>query len=263
MAINKVIYGNDTLIDISDTTAQASNVENGKDFYLNDGTKATGNYIWNWMGSKPEFIETLCETEYALEDTLYNGWEPSTTAKAIVASSNLKTFVADMVNYEYILVWKVKAVPVYNEGTVLKAAPIKETGIFNQVMFRRPNSAANIANNNFNSNACVTLYSTPLNVYYNTSGTLSYTYSISYGLYGAATAVGYSSTTKDNPTVTIKTPTINAKCHASYFATNMAEAIDQENSKIYIIGELYRIPVGSTIRSLYNNMIAYHNEVVE
>lgn len=45
MAINKVIYGNNTLIDISDTTAVASDVEEGKDFYLNDGTKATGTKI--------------------------------------------------------------------------------------------------------------------------------------------------------------------------------------------------------------------------
>ena len=34
MAVNKVIYGNDTLIDISDTTATADDVLVGNDFYL-------------------------------------------------------------------------------------------------------------------------------------------------------------------------------------------------------------------------------------
>lgn len=42
MAINKVVYGNDTLIDISDTTAEANNVTVGETFYLKSGVQATG-----------------------------------------------------------------------------------------------------------------------------------------------------------------------------------------------------------------------------
>ena len=43
MAVNKVIYGNETLIDITDTTATAADVLAGTSFYLCDGTKAQGN----------------------------------------------------------------------------------------------------------------------------------------------------------------------------------------------------------------------------
>lgn len=42
MAINKIIYGSNTLIDLTDTTAEASDVLSGKYFYGKDGVKTLG-----------------------------------------------------------------------------------------------------------------------------------------------------------------------------------------------------------------------------
>ena len=44
MAINKVVYGNNTLIDISSTTADVEDVIDGKIFFAKDGTAKTGTY---------------------------------------------------------------------------------------------------------------------------------------------------------------------------------------------------------------------------
>ena len=47
MAKNKVIFGDTTIMDITDTTAEAADVANGKVFYGNDGVRrtGTGNYM--------------------------------------------------------------------------------------------------------------------------------------------------------------------------------------------------------------------------
>lgn len=42
MAINKVVYSGDTLMDITDTTATEDSVVKGKTFYKANGTRATG-----------------------------------------------------------------------------------------------------------------------------------------------------------------------------------------------------------------------------
>lgn len=47
MARNQVIYGDEVIMDITDTTAEAADVAQGKTFYGNDGVKrsGTGNYM--------------------------------------------------------------------------------------------------------------------------------------------------------------------------------------------------------------------------
>lgn len=47
MAINKVIYGGNTLIDITDTTATAASVLSGEYFYGRDGVKTAGTCTYN------------------------------------------------------------------------------------------------------------------------------------------------------------------------------------------------------------------------
>jgi len=260
MAINKVEFGGNTLIDITDTTATAEDVSNGKKIYLANGESATGTYVWKWQGSKLEFVQKFYDQTIALEDTSFDTWTASTTATSMKATENITTFVADMVNYEYLVRWQYRCDFEYLDGITTKAIPLIECTEIWQTLFRRPSNLANLNSGTFNGNTCVTLYTSPLYNYRNTSGTETMTYSNSYGVYPSVTAHTFSSSTSNTPTVTLKTPAIYARCNSSYFATARKEYVDNTNSKYHLVGELYRIPIGGTHRSMYENLVDTYNE---
>lgn len=250
--------------DVSADTATVGDVKSGKTFHLANGSLGTGTLAWNFKGDEPEFIEQFYDSgSIALSSTNYPSWTPSTTAKAIKTSSSVKTFTADMVNYEYLIRWRCQFDAVYPDGTTMVAAPVREVCDLWQTIFRRPNSLANIQAGNFNANACVTLLATPLTEYYNASGTHTYTFAITYGVYPSATAATFSNATTNTPTVTVKTPAYNARCSTTYFDKDTtALAIDQDKSKFRFIGELYRMKPGAVLKSLYGGVVDLFNNPI-
>ena len=84
MAINKVNYGNTTLIDLTDTTAEASDVAQGKYFYGKDGVKTEG------TGSGGGILELIGSYEAELEEYT------STTTETINTGINVMN-----TNYAY------------------------------------------------------------------------------------------------------------------------------------------------------------------
>lgn len=248
------------LISVSDTTATADDVVKDKVFYNSDGDRTLGTYVWDFKGFRPELINgNLYNYTTSLADTLYATWTPSTTAKAIVATSTVGTFTADMTKYEYILRWRCQFDAVYESGYTIKTGVIREVAELWQTIMKRPNSLANIESENYTGNACVTFASIPLMVYKNSSGANTYTFAISYGIYPAVTAATFSNATSDTPTVTVKSPTYNARCSTTYFSTTSANRIVDADSIIKVKGELYRVPKGSTMKVMYENMIDLYN----
>ena len=202
----------------------------------------------------PEYVQDLYYHEYTLAETGFNTWTPSTTAKTIVTSATAGTFVADMANYEYIQKWEISFDAAYNSGATLKVQVYKQYGDLYQSIYRRPNSWANIEAQNSNSNAVNTAYSAYLIRYYNSSGALTYAYMGSYGIYGAVAAPTFSSSTSATPTVTVKTPTISARCSTTYMSTARAAELDKANSIVTIKGELYRQEIPGKVRWMYDNL---------
>lgn len=244
-----------SFVDTTNATATAEKILSGETAYVN-GNLITGNYVWNPLGNEAELINgNVYSQEVALADTDYATWTASTTAKAIQATANVGTFSADMVNYEYIIKWEFYTDVVHTASATLKAMPKQEVAEIYQIIFRRPASLANVTAKNFVTNVCATEYTAPYLRYYNTSGTDTFTYAVSYGFYPAATAATFSSTTSDTPTVTIKRPTLNARCNTTYFATTRASGVDQTNTILKLRCKLYRMKIHSGFRHKFESLV--------
>ena len=251
--------------DVSNDTVDAAHLANGYTAHASNGSLITGTAdLYNWICAGAEFIsEVYAPHEFALKDTSFNGWTPSTTAKTIKATTNVTTFVADFTQYEYMLKWLCEGSIVYDTGYTDVARTIRVSSVICQVLLRRPNSLANIASSNYAGNACITYRTSPLMEYWNDKGSHTYTWGASYGIYPAAAAATFSNSTATNPTVTVKTPTWSARCSGTYFSTTNAGKVNQTNSTFRMKGDLYRMKIGSPERHIEEELVNLFNNPLE
>ena len=98
MAINRVDYGGNTLIDISNTTAAASDVASGKYFYTNAGVRTQGTASGGGSVSFDTKTETASNYPVSLQFTSMKG-EP----KAFVVRLNAQVSSSGNTTYYYIV----------------------------------------------------------------------------------------------------------------------------------------------------------------
>ena len=214
----------------------------------------------SWMGGDVVKIQDIAETSTKLSDTLYASWTPSTTAKDIIATSDAGTFVADMANYEYFLVWDCLVPIISASGATKKALPLLTAGYMVQQLCRRPASWATIRSSTFSTNTSVNCYTNNFLRYYGTTtGTVTYTWGASYGIYFTPTAATFSNSTADNPTVTIKRPKVSARCSTTYMSTTSAGKITQADTIITISGHVYRTRTKGVMRGISENVVRLIN----
>ena len=85
-------------------------------------------------------------------------------------------------------------------------------------------------------------------------------YVTTYAIYITNNNVSYSNTTSDNPTATIIPPNILSRCNnTAYMSEASAAAIDQHNTKLKLVCDLYRTKTGGTYRSMYAECIDLFN----
>lgn len=86
--VNKVVYGNQTVMDISDTTAEEGDVVSGKTFYKASGARSTGSAV---IPDISNCYQTTDTAETDIQDADYFPfYDTSATAKRKTLWSNIK-----------------------------------------------------------------------------------------------------------------------------------------------------------------------------
>ena len=217
-----------------------------------------------WMGKDAQLVsENWYKKVDTLDNTGLNGWTPSTTAKTCVATvtlSDAKFTATDVADWAYFIVWECGVDIAYTGSPTLKALPTFARALIVQNLVKRPNSWTAITNSTSDGTVNQAAYTASMLRYYGTTtGTLTYTWAASYGLYFTATAPTISSATAASPTITPKTPLLMARTSTTYMSATSCNAIDQGNSKWWILGsKIYRARRDCFFDGIYK----LHNAVI-
>lgn len=245
--------------DVSDTTATAADVASGKVFHLADGSSATGTASGGGGGGGLVWIKSLTKQTIALANTDYPSWSPSSTATAILATASAGTFEAtNVADNDYFTRTRMYLNVVYPAATSTgKGRLSKMVGENWYCITRRASNRANLNSGTRNANVAESITNYWALEYYN-SGWVS-TYSQSYGIYPANSAPTLSSTSAASPTVTVNRPIINARTSTTYFATTYANALDQDETTITFVFDVYRADATYRRKELQESMIDMWN----
>ena len=213
----------------------------------------------SFLGANAELVDgSLYSSTFDLYNSDYHGWAPDTNAKTVIASvTQSKKFTATGTSvWDYYIVWECAFTPAYNGSETNAARPLFTKAILVQALTKRPSSWANLSSGIFDSTVCVSAYTSVFMRYYGkTSGTLTYTWSTSYGFYFSLTASTFVSATTEDVVVNLKTPTFNTRCSTTYFSTDNAGKIDEANSTGYIKGRLYRAKKSGFLNGIYHQTV--------
>lgn len=273
--VNKVQLADGTsLIDISGDTVAADKLLSGYTAHDKSGAAITGTYVptvnvtetqdshggtivtisdvvtSGWFGMNYELVKTLPDLNWTLADTTYSSWTPSTTAGTIRAAYAWDTFDADMANYEYAIFADAYIAIEYADGTTYVPRVNAHSEQPMTIVSRRPNTYQRLVDKNYYSNSTYT-YNWYITDYYNSSNQRAIAIQQTVGIYLQAANVTFSHSTSDNPTVTVRTPAVYAKCSNNYFTTDAANAVTGATITIKN-GKVYRVEKWSNFQSAMN-----------
>lgn len=218
----------------------------------------------SWLGAGAEQVtgEFYSKIDY-LKNTLYNGWTPSSTAKAIVASVTLssnKFSATNLDEYAYYIIWHCGIDVEYTGSPANTARTLMSRGLIIQELIRRPGSWAAIESETMGTTVNQAAYTATLMRYYSDKSSLTYTWAASYGFYVSATAPGIANSSNLTTDITPKTPTLNARTSNTYLSVANANLVDQNNTVWWIKGAgIYRAKRDTFFDGVFRHFTHYIN----
>lgn len=233
---------------------------------IRDKTGSTDTYtpaemalaIDNISGGGMELVTNLYSHEYKLADTNYATWTPSTSTSTMIprGSTVLYTLnVNDIKASPYIIRCKLDANYAYQSGaTTGKGMLMRNVSVCDYMFDLIPGTQntggtaiiTNLNNGNLSSvnptigqggsaKSVIAYYNDATNLY----GFFYYGYSYNYGATFNLNAPYTTQNGTQGMNYKLYSPRVDVRCNDSYFSTNYASLVDQNNSKIKISADLY------------------------
>lgn len=194
---------------------------------------------YNWLGEDALLIYTPYEQTIKLSDTDFNASSVTTSNTTILAQANL-TQVNVSTDWDYVV--KILGYVNYQySGTPTLSALITDgcyCGIIN--MGKKPYTLNEFINQTDSTFVYATNTSYQQNLYY-TSNSKLYTTANIYGISFSSYNPSFSSADDSTVSITLKTPAIRISSNANYMSQASINALDPNNTTIYMKIELYRI----------------------
>lgn len=244
--------GTASFVDVTDTTADASDVASGKYFYASDGTKTLGTASGGGgqttlklgvLRPDAELVQSYSFDQYAVEDMELTIPAYTTTATTLKASEALTPKVAlDLDTYKYYVLVRALTIPIYN---VTSKAKGREEYHVLENLYEIVEIPANEITAIIDPTKAVASRQQTVTtaggfnrlVYYS-SGTVLAAQSTSYGVYQTLQAPSYS-----NPNLTLNAPSLNIRGSTSYFTSTYMNATTDIRVQYKI--EVYRSQKGA------------------
>lgn len=282
--VNKVVFGNQTLLDLTTDTVTPSVLMEGytahdKSGALIIGTATQGGSVtqdqdgfivlpptgggssvnWSWMGKNPTKVKTLLNEKVYLKDTDYATWTPSGTTSTLVASQTLNNETINLGLYDAIIVYRFHSHFEYGSGGTAKGKMLELVYGNSNIYCGRPSNTASWTSGIYSSSTSVTPIGGVACIYTDNQGNEVFSNSSYYGVYVSGGFNSSYSVANSVMTITPVTPIVNARCNSTYFSETNASVVDQSTSYYEQSAELWRVdkwtsPIGTQVKEVLEIM---------